>query len=84
MITQQAISARIDYDVLKALDQEAFVSCHKRNRIIHDSLIMYIQWADMCRRIDAGSAPNIEINDYYQSFRRVAGSSDKLYFTLRV
>lgn len=81
MITQQAISARLDYDVLKALDKEAFVSSHKRNRIIHDALVMYIQWVDMCRRIDTGSAPNIEINDYYKTFRRVAKNYDKLYYT---
>lgn len=69
MVTQKAISVRIDYGILKALEQEQMASCHNRNRIIHDALVMYLEWVDMCRRINCGSSPNIEINNYYQSYR---------------
>ena len=71
MVTQKAISVRIDYGVLKTIEQEQNVSGHNRNRIIHDALIMYIQWADMCRRIHCGSSPNLEINNYYQGYKDV-------------
>lgn len=79
MVTQKAISIRLDYGVLKAINQEQMISCHNRNRIIHDALIMYLQWADMCRRIDCGSSPNLEINNYYQSYRDVAKRYSRLY-----
>lgn len=71
MVTQKAISVRIDYSVLEAIDKEQETSCHKRNRIIHDALIMYLEWVDMCRRINCGSSANLEINNYYQSYRDV-------------
>lgn len=80
MITQKAISARIDYDVLKALEQEQKVSSYTRNRIINDALILYLQWADMCRRINCGSSPNLEINDYFQRFRDVTNR----YYRLQI
>lgn len=79
MVTQKAISVRIDYGVLKSIEQEVSASSHNRNRIIHDALVMYLQWADMCRRINSGSSPNLEINDFYQSYKDVT----KRYFRLQ-
>lgn len=71
MITQKAIGCKIDSDILAALKEEAAVSDKKSNRIINDALIMYLHWADMCRRIGCGSAPNIEINTYYQEHKNI-------------
>lgn len=78
MVTQKAISVRIDYGVLKAIEKEHYTSGHNRNRIIHDALILYLQWADMCRRINCGSSPNLEINDYFQRFRDVTNRYRRL------
>lgn len=69
MITQQAICCKIDCDILAALKAEAAASGKKSNRIINDAIVMYIHWADMCRHIQCGSAPNIEINEYYQEHK---------------
>lgn len=79
MITQKPISARLDYNVMDALDKEVHISGHKRNRILHDALVMYIHWVDMCRRISMGSAPNLEINDYYQRYKNVSYDYFRLY-----
>lgn len=79
MVTQKAISVRIYYDVLNTLELEQKASCHKRNRIINDALVMYLEWVDMCRRINCGSSPNIEINNYYQSYRDVLEKYCRLY-----
>ncbi len=79
MITQKPISVRIDYGVLEAIEKEQEISCHNRNRIIHDALIMYLQWRDMCRRINCGSSPNIEMNIYYQEYKDVASRYCKLH-----
>ena len=71
MINQKAISCKIDYCVYDALTQEAHVSGRKANRIIIDAIVMYVRWADMCRRIQCGSAPNIEINEFYQTYKTI-------------
>lgn len=69
MITQTAIGCKLDCDILAALKAEASASGKKPNRIINDALVIYLQWADMCRHIQCGSAPNIEINAFYQDYK---------------
>lgn len=71
MITQKAMSLKVDNCVYDALKEEAHVSGRKTNRIIIDAIVMYVRWADMCRRIQCGSAPNIEINEYYQTHKTI-------------
>lgn len=80
MITQQAIGCKLDIDVLDALKVEASESGHKVNRIINDALIMYLDWVDICHNIQSGSAPNIEINIYYNKYKNVQKNYYKLQF----
>ena len=49
-VNQKAISARLDYDVLRMADQEAFTTGTPRNRIINDALKLYVAVADARRR----------------------------------
>lgn len=49
-VNQQPISARLDYDVLHAVDQEAYMSGIPRNRIINDAIKLYVAVADARRR----------------------------------
>ena len=69
MITQTAIGCKIDCDILEELKTEAAISGKKCNRIINDAIVIYIRWVDMCRRLECGSAPNIEINAFYQEHK---------------
>lgn len=65
------MSLKVDNCVYDALKKEAHVSGRKTNRIIIDAIVMYVRWADMCRRIQCGSAPNLEINEYYQTYKTI-------------
>lgn len=47
MITQKAISVRMDCDTLEQLDQEAFVSGVKRNRLINCAARDYVRASDL-------------------------------------
>lgn len=49
-VNQQAISARLDYDVLHMVDQESYSTGIPRNRIINDALKLYVAVADARRR----------------------------------
>lgn len=69
MITQIPIGCKLDADILAALKAEASASGKKANRIINDAIVMYLHWVDMCRRINCGSAPNIDINAFYQEHK---------------
>lgn len=80
MITQQAIGCKIDCDILAALKAEAAASGKKSNRIINDAIVIYIHWVDMCRRIQCGSAPNLEINGYYQDHKDVL----RMYYNIQL
>lgn len=79
MITQTAIGCKLDCDILAALKAEAAASGKKTNRIINDAIVMYIHWADMCRHIQRSSAPNIEVNMYYQEHRDAYKSYYRLH-----
>lgn len=69
MITQKSISCKLDNYTYESLKEESHVSGRKVNRIINNAIILYIRWVDMCRRIQCGSAPNLEINEFYQMHR---------------
>lgn len=49
-VNQQPISARLDYDVFAAVNQEAYMSGTPRNRIINDAIKLYVAVADARRR----------------------------------
>ena len=50
MVNQKPISARLDYDVLRIVDQEAFITGIPRNRLINDALKFYAAALDANRR----------------------------------
>lgn len=52
MITQKAISAKIEYGVLEELDRESFTSGKKKNRIINDAIRMYVDMQHLERYFD--------------------------------
>lgn len=51
MINQKAISAKLNYDVLKMIDDEARVTWKSRNRIINDAIRLYCDHEDLRRTI---------------------------------
>lgn len=53
MITQKAISAKLNFDVLKMIDDESKVSWKSRNRIINDAIRLYCDNQDLQRTIRA-------------------------------
>ncbi len=69
MTNQKPMSCKIDNWAYESLKEEAHISGHKANRIINNAIVLYVQWVDMCRRIKCGSAPNLEINEFYQNNR---------------
>lgn len=53
MINQKAISSKLDYTVLKMINDEARVSLKSRNRIINDAIRLYCDNQDLQRTIRA-------------------------------
>lgn len=49
MITQKAISAKIEHGVLEELERESFTSGKKKNRIINDAIRLYVDMQDLKR-----------------------------------
>lgn len=49
MITQKAISAKLEHEVLEELERESFTSGKKKNRIINDAIRMYVDMQDLKR-----------------------------------
>lgn len=52
MVTQKAISARIDKKLLKDLDLEVSIGTGNRNKIINDAIRLYLDLLDTRRRSD--------------------------------
>lgn len=50
MITQKAISVKLDVDTLLQLDKECDLGYMKRNRIINEAVRMYLDAKDTNRR----------------------------------
>lgn len=53
MINQKAISVKLNFDVLKIIDDESKVSWKSRNRIINDAIRLYCDNKDLQRTICA-------------------------------
>ena len=51
MVTQKAISARIDKKLLEELDLEVSIGTGNRNKIINDAIRLYIDYLDTVRRM---------------------------------
>lgn len=51
MVTQKAISARIDKKLLEELDLEVSIGTGNRNKIINDAIRFYIDYLDTMRRM---------------------------------
>ena len=72
MINQKAISAKLNYDVLKIIDKEAFVSRKSRNRIINDAIRLYCDNQDLQRTIRAhgrgSEAARIAVANYLKKY----------------
>lgn len=50
MVTQKAISARIDKKLLEELDLEVSIGTGNRNKIINDAIRQYLDFLDTWRR----------------------------------
>lgn len=50
MVTQKAISARIDKKLLQELDLEVAIGTGNRNKIINDAVRMYMDFLDTQRQ----------------------------------
>lgn len=50
MITQKAISVKIDYSILHDLEQEVSISCVNRNKLINRAIWYYIRSKDAQRQ----------------------------------
>lgn len=53
MINQKAISVKLNFDVLKMIDDESRVTWRSRNRIINDAIRLYCDNQDLQRTIRA-------------------------------
>lgn len=51
MINQKAISAKLNFDVLKMIDEEVRLGYKSRNRIINDAIRLYCEHEDLRRTI---------------------------------
>lgn len=52
MVTQKPISLKIDYDLLKDLDQEVALGWRKRNNHINEAIRYYLELKDAIRRVN--------------------------------
>lgn len=48
-VNQRAISVKVDYITMGALDTECFCTGEKRNRVINDAIRLYIELRDARR-----------------------------------
>lgn len=87
MITQKAISAKLDYAIADMLDQEAFVSGVSKNRILNKAIMHYIEHLDTQRRVryghgtasDAADAEATELGKYILN-NLTHGQQQQAYF----
>ena len=72
MINQKAISAKLNFDVLEMIDEEARVSWKSRNRIINDAIRLYCDNQDLQRTIRAhgrgSEAARIAVASYLKKY----------------
>lgn len=60
MVTQKAISVRIDKKLLQELDLEVSIGTGNRNKLINDAVRMYIDYLDTARQIEVLSNQNAQ------------------------
>ena len=53
MVTQKAISLKIDTELLEDLDKEVALGWRKRNNHINEAIRFYLDYQDTCRRLRA-------------------------------
>lgn len=51
MVTQKAISLKIDTKLLQDLDKEASIGWNKRNTLINQAIALYLELMDTRRRV---------------------------------
>lgn len=72
MINQKAISAKLNYDVLKMIDDEARASWKSRNRIINDAIRLYCANQDLQNTIHlhgrGSEAARIAVANYLKKY----------------
>lgn len=62
MVTQKAISAKIDYDLLEELDAEVSTGWKKRNTLINEAIRVYLQLKDTRRLVKALGDPDAKVD----------------------
>lgn len=90
MIGQKAISAKLDNEVIRLIDEEAYMSGRKRNRLINDAVVHYVRHLDEERRRRAmgcgGSAlepGRAEAIGKYILDNLTIGEHENIHFTAR-
>lgn len=73
MISQKAISVKLDADVAYMLDQETATGSLKRNRLINEAIKTYINILDARRKRDARISTHAELMDYLLEVAATAG-----------
>lgn len=73
MISQKAISVKLDADVAYMLDQETATGPLRRNRLINEAIKTYIKILDARRKRDARISTNAEFLDYLLEVAAIAG-----------
>lgn len=74
MITQKAISVKLDMDVADMLDQETATGSLKRNRLINEAIKTYIGILDHRRKWYARISTHAEMMDYLLEIAVTVGS----------
>lgn len=66
MVTQKAISLKIDYGILDALDQEAELGYKRRNALINEAVKFYLDAKDTSRRLKLSRESILDSQDVKQ------------------
>lgn len=74
MVTQQAISLKLDQDVLSMLNAETATGHLKRNRLINEAIKTYIGILDARRRWNARISTHAELMDYLLEVAATVGT----------
>ena len=69
-IRQKAISAKLDYDVLQAMEAERDVTGMTRNRMLNVSVMVYCDLQDTIRRIRYSTSKDMK-EEYLRDFLRM-------------
>lgn len=64
MVTQKAISLKIDTYNLQELDKEVALGWRKRNNHINEAIRFYLDYKDTCRRIRSYGDRQSKVDEY--------------------